>query len=317
MSTLELVDPELRSALDQRPKLRLTAEALPKSRAFIVKAADMVPKPDIPHIGVSEIRVDSAFGAPSIRVLAYRPHKTESPLPAIVHVHGGGFVMGVPEMKDVDNRLVASELNCAIFSVDYRLAPEAPYPASLEDVYSVLTWLHTNARELGLDPARIGIKGESGGGGVAAAVTLYARDQNGPSLAFQHLIYPMIDDRTAIRRDLNPHVGEFVWTQEHNLFGWQALLGTIPGSDDVSPYAAAARATDLSGLPPTFIAVGNLDLFLEENMIYADRLSRAGVPVEFHLYPGAYHGFQLAAQARVSIQAERDSRDALRRFLHG
>lgn len=317
MSTLELVDPELRSALDQRPKLRLTAEALSKSRAFIVAAADAVPKPDIANLSVSEISVDSVFGAPSIRVLAYRPRKTEGPVPAFLHVHGGGFVMGVPEMKDVENRLLASDLNCAIFSVDYRLAPEAPYPAALQDIHSVLTWLHANAQELGLDPARIGIKGESGGGGVAAAAALYARDQKGPSLAFQHLIYPMIDDRTAIRRDLNPHVGEFVWTQEHNLFGWQALLGAAPGSDDVSPYAAAARATDLAGLPPTFIAVGSLDLFLEENMVYADRLSRAGVPVEFHLYPGAYHGFQLAAQARVSVQAERDSHDALRRFLHG
>lgn len=317
MSTLELVDPELRSALDQRPKLRLTAEALSKSRAFIVAAANAVPKPDVPDLSVSEIRVDSVFGAPSIRVLAYQPRRSDAPVPAFLHVHGGGFVMGVPEMKDVENRLLASDLNCAIFSVDYQLAPEAPYPAALQDIYSVLTWLHANAQELKLDPARIGIKGESGGGGVAAAAALYTRDQKGPSLAFQHLIYPMIDDRTAIRRDLNPHVGEFVWTQEHNLFGWQALLGTAPGSDGVSPYAAAARATDLAGLPPTFIAVGSLDLFLEENMIYADRLSRAGVPVEFHLYPGAYHGFQLAAQARVSVQAERDSRDALRRFLYG
>lgn len=317
MSTLDLVDPELRAALDQRPKLRLTAEALQKSRAFILKAAEAAPKPDIQDLGVGEIHVESSFGAPAIRVLSYRPNKAEKPLPAILHVHGGGFVMGAPEMKDVDNRILASELNCAIFSVDYRVAPEAPHPALLQDVYSVLVWLHSNARELGLDPARIGIKGESGGGGVAAAVALYARDQSGPRLAFQHLIYPMIDDRTAIRQDLNPHVGEFVWTQEHNFFGWHALLGMAPGSDGVSLYAAAARATDLSGLPPTFIAVGSLDLFLEENMIYADRLSRAGIPVEFHLYPGAYHGFQLAAQARVSIQAERDSRDALRRFLHG
>ncbi len=317
MSTLDLVDPELREALDQRPKLRLTTETLQKSRAFILKAADAALKPDIPDLSVDEIFVDSSFGAPAIRVLSYRPNKAEAPLPAILHVHGGGFVMGAPEMKDIDNRLLASELNCAIFSVDYRLAPDAPHPALLQDVYSVLLWLHSNARELELDQTRIGIKGESGGGGVAAAVALYARDQGRPRLAFQHLIYPMIDDRTAVRQDLNPHVGEFVWTNEHNFFGWQALLGTPPGSDGVSPYAAAARATDLSGLPPTFMAVGNLDLFLEENMIYADRLSRAGVPVEFHLYPGAYHGFQLAAQARVSIQAERDSRDALRRFLHG
>ena len=127
----------------------------------------------------------------------------------------------------------------------------------------------------------------------------------------------MIDDRTAVRKDLHPHVGEFVWTQEHNYFGWHSLLGREPGSAGVSPYAAASRAADVSGLPPTYISVGGLDLFLEENMIYADRLSRAGVPIEFHMYPRAYHGFYQATNARVTKQAERDNREALRRFLHG
>jgi hypothetical protein len=194
--------------------------------------------------------------------------------------------MGAPEMKDVESRLFASELRCAIYSVDHRLAPEAPHPAPLEDIYSMFAWLHANAGQLGLDPARIGIKGESGGGGFAAAAALYARDRQGPKFAFQHLIYPMIDDRTAVRRDLHPYVGEFVWTQENNYFGWRSLLGKEPGSADVSPYAAAARAAEVSGLPPIYISVGGLDLFLEENMIYADQLSRAGVPVELHMYLG-------------------------------
>jgi triacylglycerol lipase len=225
--------------------------------------------------------------------------------------------MGTPEMKDVENMLFASELKCAIYSVDYRLAPEAPHPAPLEDIYSVFVWLYANAGRLGLDPARIGIKGESGGGGFAAGAALYARDRQGPKFAFQHLIYPMIDDRSAVRKDLHPYVGEFVWTQENNYFGWRSLLGEEPGSAAVSPCAAAARAADVSGLPPTYISVGGLDLFLEENMTYADRLSRAGVPVEFHLYPRAYHGFYRATNARVTRQAEHDTREALRRFLHG
>jgi acetyl esterase/lipase len=208
-------------------------------------------------------------------------------------------------------------LRCAIYSVRYRLAPEAPHPAPLEDIYSVLAWLHANAPQLGLDPARIGIKGESGGGGLAAAAALYARDRTGPKFAFQHLIYPMIDDRTAVRKDLHPCVGEFVWTRENNHFGWRSLLGKEPGSADVSPYAAAARAADVSGLPPTYISVGGLDLFLEENLTYADRLGRAGVPVELHVYPRAYHGFYRAVNARVTRQAEHDTREALRRFLHG
>ena len=221
------------------------------------------------------------------------------------------------EMKDVENRLFASELKCAIYSVDHRLAPEAPHPAPVEDIYSVFAWLHANAGRLGLDPARIGIKGESGGGGFAAGAALFARDRPGPKFAFQHLIYPMIDDRSAVRKDLHPCVGEFVWTQANNHFGWRSLLGQEPGAADVSPYAAAARATDVSGLPPTYISVGGLDLFLEENLAYADRLSRAGVPVELHVYPRAFHGFYRATNARVTRQAEHDTREALRRFLHG
>ncbi len=317
MSTIELVDPELRDALALWPVAPLTANSLTQRRANLLKVIGAVPKPDLPDITADEIRVESAFGAMPIRVLTYRPGKSDNPLPTIVHIHGGGFVAGAPEMKDVENRLLASDLRCAIYSVDYRLAPEAPHPAPLEDIYSVFAWLHEHAGQLGLDPARIGIKGESGGGGFAAAAVLYARDHQGPKFAFQHLIYPMIDDRTAVRKDLHPHVGEFVWTQQHNYFGWRSLLGREPGSADISPYAAASRAADLSGLPPTYISVGGLDLFLEENMTYADRLSRAGVPVEFHMYPRAYHGFYQATNARVTKQAERDNREALRRFLHG
>ena len=316
MSTIELVDPELRDALAQQLP-PLTAESLTQRRASALELAGAVPKPNLPDIATDEIHVESAFGAKPIRVLTYRPVTSDDPLPVIVHIHGGGFVMGAPEMKDVENRLFASELRCAIYSVDHRLAPESPHPAPVEDIYSVFAWLHANAGRLGLDPARIGIKGESGGGGFAAGAALYARDRQGPKFAFQHLIYPMIDDRTAVRKDLHPYVGEFVWTQANNYFGWRSLLGKEPGSADVSPYAAAARAADVSGLPPTYISVGGLDLFLEENMIYADRLSRAGVPVELHMYPGAYHGFYRVTNARVTKQAEHDTREALRRFLHG
>jgi acetyl esterase/lipase len=316
MSTIEHVDPELRE-LALSPQVPLTAETLNRRRTDALALANAVAKPDLPDIETKQLHVESAFGAKPIRVLSYRPVRSDKPLPAIVHIHGGGFVMGAPEMKDVENRLFASELRCAIYSVDHRLAPEAPHPAPVEDIYSMFIWLHANASQLGLDPARIGIKGESGGGGFAAGAALYARDRPGPKFAFQHLIYPMIDDRTAVRTDLNPYVGEFVWTQANNYFGWRSLLGQEPGSADVSPYAAAARVADVSGLPPTYISVGGLDLFLEENMIYADRLSRAGVPVEFHLYPRAFHGFYRAPTAHVTKQAEHDTREALRRFLHG
>jgi len=317
MTTIELIDPELRDALAMWPQAPLTAETLAWRRADGIEALRSVPKPEVPDIEAGEIHVESVFGAKPIRVLTYRSVRSDGPLPVIVHIHGGGFVMGTPEMKDAENRVFALELKCAIYSVDYRLAPEAPHPAPLEDIYSVFVWLHANACRLGLDPARIGIKGESGGGGFAAGVALYARDHPGPKFAFQHLIYPMIDDRTAARQDLHPYVGEFVWTRENNYFGWRSLLGEEPGLAGVSPYAAAARAADVSGLPPTYISVGGLDLFLEENLAYADRLSRAGVPVELHLYPRAFHGFYRAANARVTKQAEQDTREALRRFLHG
>ena len=317
MSTIDLVDPDLRDALANWPQQPVTADTLAARRASGLQVIAATPKPDQPDVVADEMHAPSAFGAKPIRILTYRPIKPEGRLPVILHVHGGGFVMGAPEMKDAENRQLASELQCAIFSVDYRLAPEAPHPAPLEDIYSVLVWLNANAERLGLDAARIGIKGESGGGGFAAGAALYARDQPGPKFAFQHLIYPMIDDRTAVRKDLHPHVGEFVWTQTSNYFGWRSLLGAEPGSANVSPYAAAARASDVSGLPPTYISVGGLDLFLEEDLVYADRLSRAGVPVEFHIYPRAYHGFYQAVNARVTRQANRDTREALRRFLHG
>jgi triacylglycerol lipase len=201
--------------------------------------------------------------------------------------------------------------------VDYRLAPEVQHPGPVEDCYVALCWLHANAEALNVDRARIGVMGESAGGGLAAGLALLARDRGGPELAFQHLVYPMIDDRTCVMDNPHPYAGEFLWTRENNIFGWASLLGTAPGGPDISPYAAAARAENLTGLPPTFISTGAIDLFLEENMIYAQRLSRAGVAVELHVYPGAYHGFQLAAETRVASAAIRISLDALRRALHG
>jgi acetyl esterase/lipase len=185
MDTIALVDPELRDAVAQGPLLPpLTAETLSQRRANALALAAAVPIPNLPDITTDEIHVESAFGAKPIRVLTYRPVTYDAPVPVIVHIHGGGFVMGAPEMKDVENRLFASELSCAIYSVDHRLAPESPHPAPVEDIYSVLVWLHANAGRLGLDPARIGIKGESGGGGFAAAAALYARDREGPKFAF-------------------------------------------------------------------------------------------------------------------------------------
>jgi triacylglycerol lipase len=252
-----------------------------------------------------------------IRVLAYLPKEPTAHVPVLLHIHGGGYVIGSPDMMDGANRGLAADLKCAIFSVDYRLAPETRFPGAVEDCYTVLKWLTSNPDELPIDVGRIGVKGESAGGGLAAALALLVRDRGELTLAFQHLIYPMIDDRTCIVADPHPFAGEFVWGPENNRFGWAALLGTEPGGPDISCYAAAARADRLDGLPSTFISVGALDLFLEEDLEYARRLTRAGVAVELHVYPGAFHGFQMAPSARVSIASERDSRDAMRKAFYG
>ena len=317
MSSRELVDPQLRGALDQFPGFTLTASTLGQMRnllADLVKRAPPGKQPD--DVSVEERRIAGLKGTPDVRVLMFRPRQGKCPHPAYLHIHGGGYVMGSPEMTSDNSKVLARELGCLVVSPDYRLAPETTYPGQIEDCYAALKWLYVHAEELGVDRQRIAIGGESAGAGLAAALALLARDRKEVPLIFQLLIYPMIDDRTAVRTDIPDHHGEFIWTRENNYFGWTSLLGDEPGGDNVSPYAAAARARDLSGLPPAFIGVGSLDLFLEEDMNYASRLLRAGVPTEFHVYPGAFHGFEVAVDADVTRRAVHSSRDALRRALN-
>jgi acetyl esterase/lipase len=233
----------------------------------------------------------------------------------LLWMHGGGYVSGSADAEDIRTRTMAAELGCVIVSVDYRLAPETPYPGPLEDCYAALRWLHASALELGVNTGRLAIGGGSSGGGLAAVLALLARDRGEIPLAFQALLAPMLDDRTVTADPPHPYTGEFIWTRDTNRFGWTALLGREPGSDGISPYAAAARAENLASLPPTFIAVGALDLFLEENMEYARRLIRAGVPTELHVYPGVFHGFQLVPHAQVTQAAARDQISAIRRAL--
>jgi len=273
---------------------------------------------DNPAVAVETIQVPASKGSPDIRVVAYRPSGVEGPLPVLLHFHGGGYVVGSPERKGAAHRAQAVELGCAIYSVDYRLAPETPFPGAVEDGYAVLRWLTDHSAELGLDRGRIGVIGESAGGGLAASLALLVRDRGELSLALQHLISPMLDDRTTLKADGNPYAGKFAWTRIDDTFGWSALLGPAVGREDVSPYAAAARAEDLNGLPAAFISVAVLDLLMEEQVEYATRLIRAGVQTELHVYPRAYHGSaSIVPKARVSIAADRDSREALRRAFHG
>jgi triacylglycerol lipase len=270
----------------------------------------------IAAVDLVERKVPGPADSPDVGIAIYTPKERQNRLPCIFHIHGGGYVAGSVAGLSAVHRAFALETNSILVSVDYRLAPETRFPGAIEDCYAALTWLVAHADELDVDASRIGVMGESAGGGLAAALALLVRDRHEHALAFQHLIYPMLDDRTCVLAEPHPHVGHFIWTPESNAYGWTSLLGCPPGSDGVSPYAAAARAESLANLPPTYMATGALDLFLEENLEYARRLTRHGIPLELHVYPGAYHAFNIAPDAQVAINARRDSLAALKRSLH-
>lgn len=297
-STRHLIAPELLAALEMFPPMNFVEDGLEMYRTGMA-GREMPPLPEpLRAVPCEEKFIPGAPGDPDVRVLLYTPPgEASGPRPAVLEIHGGGYILGSADMSDAANRALALQLGCVVVAVDYRLAPETRWPGSRDDNYAALCWLAENAAALDVDPARIAISGGSAGGGHAAALALHARNRGGPAICFQLLDFPMLDDRTCTHPDPNPFTGEFVWTPERNHFGWKALLGVEPGSDGVDETAAPARATDLAGLPPAFIHVGTLDLFLDEDIDYARRLARAGVPVELHVIPGAYHGSSLAFEA--------------------
>ena len=292
---LEL-DPELRPIFEA---VFAGAGAMPKlprgdwqgRRKAQEAGSDMFDKmlPATQDIQTKDFSVASADGT-SIRLRWYRPTNSETTA-AVLYTHGGGKFLCSVDTYDAVCKFYADRANVAILAVDFRLPPEHPYPAPVEDCYAGLVWLAEHADELGVNLNRIGVVGDSGGGGLAAGVVLMARDRDGPKVAKQVLIYPMLDDRNTIE---DPAMTPFLtWTYDDNHTGWQCLVGEAIGSDEVSPYAAPSRAGDFTGLPPTYIDVGELDIFRDESIDYATRLVDAGVSVEFHLYPGAPHGFEL------------------------
>jgi acetyl esterase/lipase len=252
-------------------------------------------------------------GDPPVPVRVHRPPDLDGPAPCLYSIHGGGYVIGSYDLDSFMLDDLCPRLGIVGVTVEYRLAPETPYPGPLEDCYRGLQWTVDHADELGIDPDRIGITGLSAGGGLAAALALLARDRGGPSIAFQLLDCPMLDDRQTTwssRRDGLP-----VWSRRSNEFGWRSYLGELYGTDDVPATAAPARAPDLSGLPPAFVSVGSVDGFLDEDVDYALRLNHAGVPCELHVYPGAPHGYQIAVTAPLTVQSRRDVEDWLRRQM--
>ncbi len=313
-------DPELAAALavvaEHIPSV-FTLDLLPSLRG----PNSLMPAPtdeDLSRGGAFEIterRVPGPAGAPDISLLICRPTGVTTPTAALYNIHGGGMIIGDRRTGLAPTLEWAEELGAAVVSVEYRLAPETPHPGPVEDCYAGLVWTAAHAGELGIDPDRIVVAGGSAGGGLAAAVALLARDRGGPALAAQLLLCPMLDDRndTPSARQM---AGRGVWDQGSNEVGWTALLGAARGGPDVSPYAAPARATDLSGLPPAFIDVGSAETFRDEAVTYASRIWQAGGVAELHVWPGGFHGFALMApQAAISRAAAAAPRDWLHRVL--
>jgi acetyl esterase/lipase len=266
--------------------------------------SSMLPK--ITDVDSQDLATRSADGTPV--KLRWYEKRGGAKGPAILYLHGGGMILGSVDTYDTVVRNYVSQSGVPMLSVDYRLAPESPHPMPVEDGYAGLTYLAGHAASLGVDPKRIAVMGESAGGGLATAIAMLARDRHGPAPAKQILIYAMLDDRNA-RPDarLAPFAS---WTYDDNVTGWRGLLGARYGSDTVPPTASPARATDLNHLPPAYIEVGQLDIFCNEDIAYALRLSQAGIPVELHVHPGAPHGFELIAPA--SKVAQRSTQDRLR-----
>ncbi|MPY93179.1 MAG: alpha/beta hydrolase fold domain-containing protein [Acidimicrobiia bacterium] len=311
------MDPEVAQVFPHLPVLDL--DDIPAARATMMDMLAAVNKdvPPSPNVTREDHFVPGLEGEPEVRVRHYRPVEQSEALPCLYWIHGGGHVLGQIEQDDPMMDHVVEAIGCAVVSVDWRRPPEHPFPAPMNDCYAGLMWTYKNAAELRIAPDHIAIGGASSGGGSAAGLALLARDKGEIPVCFQLLIYPMLDDRNVTPAS-HAITDPKVWNRKSNLIGWQAYLGGAAGTDDVSPYAAPTRAVDLEGLPPAFIPVGDLDLFLDEDIEYAQRLLEAGVPTELHVYVGGIHGFDLLAPASGLAQRFRRDRDeALRRVFQG
>ncbi|MEQ8156177.1 MAG: alpha/beta hydrolase [Clostridiaceae bacterium] len=237
-----------------------------------------------------------------LRICIFKPVKTKENVPGVLWFHGGGYAIGAPEQAKVMAKKFIEVSNCVVIAPDYRLSVEAPYPAAIEDSYEALLWMKSHAKELGIRTNQLMVGGDSSGGGLTAALTLYARDKGEAAIAFQMPLYPMLDDRMTSEsaKDNNAPV----WNSKSNFNGWKLYLGELFGTPNVPYYAAPARAEDYRNLPPTATFVGELEPFRDETIQYVKNLRKAGVPVEFEMYKGCYHAFeQLCPKAEVSKKA--------------
>ena len=313
-------DPEVLPALEKVRSLYppFTAENLPGIRALVSDGVPGLPRFDLTlggAVATKKLTVQASEDAPQLALLILYPTSGTGPWPAIYYTHGGGMVMGTAEQGLEELVELVVEIGAVVVSPEYRLAPENPDPAPIDDCYAGLVWTARHAAELGIDADRIMIFGGSAGGGLAAGTALLAHDRGFPALTHQVLACPMLDDRfiTKSSQELD---GEGMWDRNDNRFGWTALLGDRRGGPEVSIYAAPARAIDLSGLPKTYLDCGSVETFRDETIDYAQRLSQAMVSVDLHIWGGGFHGFDLMAlDARVATAARATRREFLVRAL--
>ncbi len=300
------VDPEMIDDLRLVQPMVVTADNLNAFRHRPAgRHAHPAPQPAIASVKLPVVMVPGMPGQPSVRTVQFDGAPGRKGRGAVVWMHGGGYVAGGAGIP-TDLRIAAQRNGWLVVSVDYRLAPEATYRGSVEDNYAALRWVHDNAATLGVDRSRIAVGGASAGGGHAAMLALAARDRGEVKLAYQVLIYPMLDDRTGSSRPGRPGTGAFIWTAQANRFGWSSLLGVPAGGARVPGGLVPARRHDLAGLPPAFIGVGTLDLFLDEDIAYAGALRAVGVPVDLAVVPAAFHAFDgIAPQSRASLDFTR------------
>ena len=308
------VHPELQSILKKSPAFHYSGKNLWLIRLLI----SSMPAPKAPEdVSIKNIKIDNKDRSAKIRVRIYQPAHRANTAPVLLWMHGGGHIIGKPEMEDTICIQFVRELGISIVSVDYRLAPKHPFPAGLEDCYSALMWTKQNSESFDFDSSRIAIGGTSAGGGLAAALAQLAYDRKEISPVFQLLTYPMLDDRTALHRDIDDSNSP-TWSQKSNRFGWASYLGKNYGMDEMPAYSVPARHEDLTGSPPAWIGVGTLDVFYEEDMMYAQRLKEAGIECDLNIVEGAFHGFDVFDQELSIVQDFRKSQiAALKKYLIG
>ncbi|GAA4777109.1 hypothetical protein GCM10023219_26240 [Stakelama sediminis] len=310
-AALALVNPELLSIARKEAAWR-NGPPLTKNYLNIRKQIDGSVAPPLPDIPFAKHSIPVGKGIPDVIIYVINAGGTKRP--AILHTHGGGFVLGSARSEIRPKQEMAKALDCTIVTVDYALAPEATYRVSVEQNYAALKWLYDHAATLGVDRKRIAVMGESAGGGHAALLAIVARDRGEVPVMFQCLIYPMLDDRTGSTRMPPPGIGVIGWDVPANVFGWRSFLGQQPGTATVPVTAVPARTKSLAGLPPAFIGVGSIDLFVDEDITYAKRLIDDAVATELHIVPGAFHGFDGAgADTSIAKQFTHAKMNALRR----